>query len=217
MSEFSMWSEKYQPKTLDECVLEGFPKYVQLTLRKIEQSNRLPNLLLYGIAGTGKSTIARILSQKEMFDVYWKNGSLLTKADVPALTKTATVSTLFAQPKIIFIDEADGLTQPAQYALRSVIEPHVKASWIMTCNFRKKLIEPLASRFMQIECSLPPSSERQSHIAGIVKRCQQILTSESILNVSNSEIEAIASEKYPDIRQTINELQLRYSYISEAA
>ena len=69
MSEFSMWSEKYQPKTLDECVLEGFPKYVQLTLRKIEQSNRIPNLLLYGIAGTGKSTIARVLSQKEMFDV----------------------------------------------------------------------------------------------------------------------------------------------------
>ena len=87
----------------------------------------------------------------------------------------------------------------------------------MTCNFRKKLIEPLASRFMQIECSLPPSSERQSHIAGIVKRCQQILTSESILNVSNSEIEAIASEKYPDIRQTINEIQLRYSFMSEAA
>ena len=142
---------------------------------------------------------------------------MITPETTPHSIPTNLATAPLAQPKIIFIDEADGLTQPAQYALRSAIEPHVKASWILTCNFRKKLIEPLASRFMQIECSLPPSSERQSHIAGIVRRCQQILNAENIKNVSDAEVETIASEKYPDIRQTINELQLRYSYMSEAA
>ena len=217
MSEFTMWSQKYQPTCLDECVLEGFPKHVEMTLRKIEQSSQMPNLLLFGIAGTGKSTIARVLSSEQKYQVIWKNGSLLAKADVPDLIKHASASTLFGSPKVVFIDEADGMSHPAQFALRSAIEPRVRASWLLTCNFRKKLIEPIASRFMQIECSLPPSSERQSHIAGIVRRCQQILHAEGIDNVSDSEVEAIVSEKYPDIRQTINELQLRYSFLAIAA
>ena len=116
---------------------------------------------------------------------------------------------------MIFIDEADGMTLPAQYALRSLIDPRYEASWLMTCNFRKRLIEPVQSRFIQIECSLPSSSERDRHIAGIVNRLQKILHAQNITSVSNDELSRIANDKYPDIRQTINEAQLRYSFLAE--
>ena len=217
MNDFTMWSESYQPKRLDECILEGFPKHVEMTLKKIEMSTQVPNILLFGIAGTGKSTIAKVLAERTNFQVVWKNGSMFTKDDIPNLEKEVTASSLFSTRRIVVIDEADGMSQPAQYALRSLIDPRVEASWLLTCNFRKKLIEPIASRFMQIECALPPQSQRDFHLSGIVRRCQQILKAEQIANISDEELRVIANEKYPDIRQTINEVQLRYSFLSDAA
>ena len=210
-----MWSETYQPKSLDECILEGFPAHVQKTLFSLDRANKVPNILLYGIAGTGKSTLARILAEKEGYHVTWRNGSLLNKDNVKELLPALTNRSLYGDRRLIFIDEADGMTQAAQYALRSLIDPRYEASWLLTCNYRKKLIEPIQSRFMQIECSLPPSNERERHISGIVKRCQQILHAENINGISDRDLAQIANEKYPDIRQTINEVQLRYSSLSE--
>lgn len=215
MSTFYMWSDKYQPQSLDECILEGFPAHVQKNLKALDTANAVPNMLLYGIAGTGKSTVARILAHRDGYHVVWKNGSLLNKENVKDLLPTLTNRSLYGDRRLIFIDEADGMTQQAQLALRSLIDPRYEASWILTCNFRKKLIEPIQSRFMQIECVLPPASERQRHISGIVRRCQQILYAENIVCVSDEDIAKIVSEKYPDIRQTINEIQLRYGYLSE--
>lgn len=214
MSTFYMWSDKYQPQSLDECILEGFPAHVQKTLKALDTANAIPNMLLYGIAGTGKSTVARILAHRDGYDVVWQNGSLLNKENVKDLLPTLTNRSLYGDRRLIFIDEADGLTQQAQLALRSLIDPQYEASWLMTCNFRKKLIEPIQSRFIQIECALPPASERQRHIAGIIRRCQQILHAENITCVTDDEIAIIANEKYPDIRQTINEIQSRYGYLS---
>jgi DNA polymerase III delta prime subunit len=217
MNDYTMWSESYQPKSLDECILKGFPKHVEMTLKKIEKSTQIPNILQFGIAGTGKSTIAKVLAERTNFQVIWKNGSMFTKDDIPNLEKQVTASSLFSTRRIVVIDEADGMSQPAQYALRSLIDPRVEASWLLTCNFRKKLIEPIASRFMQIECALPPQSQRDDHLRGIVRRCQQILRAEQIANISDEELRVIANEKYPDIRQTINEVQLRYSFLSDAS
>lgn len=215
MSEYFMWSERHQPQSLDECILEGFPVHVQNTLKSLDRANQVPNILLYGIAGTGESTIARILAEKEGYHVVWKNGSLLNKDNVGELLPVLTNRSLYGERRLIFIDEADGMTLPAQYALRSLIDPRYEASWLMTCNFRKRLIEPVQSRFIQIECSLPSSSERDRHIAGIVNRLQKILHDENITSVSNDELSRIANDKYPDIRQTINEAQLRYSFLAE--
>jgi DNA polymerase III delta prime subunit len=214
MSEYFMWSEKHPPKSLDECILEGFPAHVQKTLKAFDKANAVPNILLYGIAGTGKSTVAKILSEKEGYHVIWKNGSLLNKDNVRDLLPALTNRSLYGDRRLIFIDEADGMTQAAQLALRSLIDPRYEASWLLTCNFRKKLIEPIQSRFMQIECSLPPSSDRDRHIAGIVRRCQQILNAENISGISHSDLAQIANEKYPDIRQTINECQMRFSFLA---
>lgn len=217
MSTFSMWYEKHQPKTFDECILDAFPEYIGQQLRYMSTQDRLPNLLLYGIAGTGKSTIARVLCDEQKYDVRWFNGSLMTKSDIPAIVRSAETPTLFSLPKIIFVDEADGISSPAQLALRSAIEPKTDVSWIFTCNFRKKILEPIASRFMQIECSLPPPGGREKHISAIVRRCQQIMSAEGVANVPVEEVRQIASVKYPDIRATISEVQLRYGYLADAA
>lgn len=217
MSEYYMWSEKYQPRTLDECILEGFPAHVQNTLKSLDRANKVPNILLYGIAGTGKSTVARILAEKKGYHLEWRNGSLLNKDNVKELLPALTNRSLYGDRRLIFIDEADGMTQPAQLALRSLIDPRYEASWLLTCNYRKKLIEPIQSRFMQIECSLPAIGEKDRHVAGIVRRCQQILNAENISGIDDKEIAAIATEKYPDIRQTVNEVQLRYGYLADLA
>jgi DNA polymerase III delta prime subunit len=141
---------------------------------------------------------------------------LLTKNDIPSLEKFIKTKSLFGNRRVVFIDEADGISTPAQLAMRSLIEPSLEASWLLTCNFRKKLIEPIASRFMQIECSLPPQAEREKHISAIIHRCQQILAAEHISPVSEDELHQLVSSKYPDIRATINELQMRYSFLSDA-
>ena len=217
MSNISMWIERHQPSSLDECILDAFPEYVKRQMLHMSKQESLPNVLLYGIAGTGKSTIARILCDKSKYDVRPLNGSMMTKSDIPALEKFVTANNLFGSRRVVFVDEADGISTPAQLALRSLIEPTHNVSWFFTCNFRKKLIEPITSRFMQIECTQPPQSERSKHIAAIIRRCQQILKSEKITDVADDELHDLVSAKYPDIRATINELQLRYSYLAESA
>ena len=217
MNNYFMWHEKYQPQTLDECILEAFPEHIVKTLKAYDKADKLPNILMYGDAGTGKSTIARILTNKDHFEVNVFDGSMLRKEDIPNIQKRFTFYSLFGKRRVVLIDEADGMTYAAQLALRSVIDPKYEASWIFTGNYRKKIIEPIQSRFMQIECSLPSASDRDRHIAGIVNRCKQILLSEKITGVPDSEIFEIVSNKYPDIRQTINELQLRYAHLSNLA
>lgn len=217
MSDYSMWIEKHQPNTLDECILDAFPVYVKRQMLHMSEQASLPNVLLFGIAGTGKSTIARILCDKSKHDVLPLNGSMMTKSDIPDLEKFVRANNLFGSRRVVFVDEADGISTPAQLALRSLIEPTHNVSWFFTCNFRKKLIEPITSRFMQIECTQPPHSERNKHIAAIVRRCQQILKAEKITDVSDDELHDLVSAKYPDIRATINELQMRYSFLAQAA
>ena len=122
-----MWSEKYQPQSLDECILDGFPAHVQSTLKSLDRANKVPNILLYGIAGTGKSTIARILAEKEGYHVIWRNGSLLNKDTVKELLPSLTNCSLYGDRRLVFIDEADGMTPAAQLALRSLIDPRYEA------------------------------------------------------------------------------------------
>ncbi len=217
MSDYSMWIEKHQPNTLEECILDAFPDYVKRQMIHISKQNSIPNVMLFGIAGTGKSTIAGILCDQSKYDVHKLNGSMMTKSDIPALEKFVKANSLFGNRRVVFVDEADGISTPAQLALRSLIEPVHSVSWFFTCNFRKKLIEPITSRFMQIECSQPPQSEREKHIAAIVKRCTQILKAENVENVDDSQLHQLVSNKYPDIRATINELQMRYSFLAQAA
>lgn len=146
---------------------------------------------------------------REGFHTIEVNGSMLVKAGLDQFKSVAS-RTLFDERRVYFIDEGDGISMPAQMGLRSIIEPKGNASWVMTCNYRKKILEPLASRFMQIECSLPETNRKDQHVDGIIRRCKQILEAENVQSDDEQAIKRIVLAKYPDIRQTIIDLQLNF-------
>ena len=205
----AMWSERHRPKVLFECVLEHLDDDSRNLLRQTVTAAQLPNMLLYGPAGTGKTTIARILCNEDRFTVNRFNGSLFEKRDVENLQKLISSRSLFHQHRCILIDEIDGATRNAQNALRALIEEGGGASWICTANDIRKIASPLLSRMIQIDCSYAILPQRQAHLSGITRRCREILRTEEIHEVTEGELRHIVELYYPDLRRTINALQLR--------
>ncbi len=207
-----MWSEKYRPTCLTECVLSHLrPGEVKL-LEKSSNSEMLPNLLFFGSPGTGKTTIAKILCDKQKYAVNRFNGSLLGKANVATIERLLMMKSFYHERRCILIDEVDGVTPDGQKALRAMIELNVTSiSWIFTANHRASIIEPIQSRMICIDCSVSELSMRHLHIEGIVKRCEAVLRKECVTNHSTGDIRKIVELNYPDVRQTLNQLQLRYA------
>jgi len=207
-----MWSEKYRPTKLAECVLSHLQPSEATFLDVSVESGMLPNLLFFGSPGTGKTTIATILCDDEKYSVRQFNGSLLGKEDVAKIGRMLTTRSLFHENRCIWIDEVDGMTHDGQRALRAMIEENVTyISWIFTANMRSSIIEPLQSRMICIDCSVSELSKRRLHIDGIVKRCESVLQSECVTNYPIDDIRKLVELHYPDIRQTLNQLQVRYA------
>jgi replication-associated recombination protein RarA len=203
-----MWFELYRPKNLSECILEHIDDTSRSLLVHCATASELPNILLHGPAGTGKTTIARILSNKDRFAVYPFNGSLFGKREVEEIQDMVSSPSLFQEQRCFLIEEIDGATRNAQKALRALMESG-DSSWICTANDLRKIIPPLLSRMMLIDCSYAGLAKREAHMLGIVRRCRQILLSEGIHEVSEHDVRKIVELNYPDVRQTINALQLR--------
>lgn len=211
-----MWAERYRPKSLNDCVLEILTDSQQAYLINLSLSRReLPNILFYGPPGTGKTTIARILADEGSYCASFYNGSLIGKEGTARLEQAVYSIPLWGKQRVNVIDEADGLTKPAQLALRAIIElPISNTAWIMICNDKKSLHEPILSRMMQINFSIPPRDKRERHMLGLVNRCQSILTAEKIHGVDEKLIRTIVERYYPDVRQIITALQLETEIIS---
>lgn len=109
-----MLSEKYRPKTIDDCVLSHLEPYQEELLRASVNSDRLPNLLLFGTSGTGKTTVARVLCDPERYTVSQFNGSLLGKSGVEAIERTLRSRSLYHDHRCVLIDEVDGVTVDGQ-------------------------------------------------------------------------------------------------------
>ncbi len=206
-----LWVEKYRPKTIEDCIL---PENIKKTFKDFLNKGEVPNLLLAGPAGCGKTTVAKALCNELGVDVYVINGSdegrFLDTVRNNAKNFASTVSlTATAKHKVIIIDEADNTTNDVQLLLRAFTEEFsANCRFIFTCNYKNKIIEPLHSRCAVVEFSIT-SKQKPAIAAGFFKRLQQILELENI-KFDTRVLAELINKHFPDWRRVLNECQ-RYS------
>ena len=208
MQEF-LWVEKYRPQKIDDCILSLDLKRV---FTNIISKGELQNMMFTGTAGTGKTTVARALCNELDLDYIVINGSEESGIDTlrNKIKQFASSVSLSGGYKVVILDEADYLNpQSTQPALRGFIEEFsANCRFILTCNFKNRVIEPLHSRCSVIEFAMP-KKERDSLAGQFMQRVQQILAVESI-NSDPTVLAELIIKYFPDFRRTLNELQ-RYS------
>ena len=206
-----LWVEKYRPKTIEECIL---PSNIKKTFQDFLDRGEVPNLLLAGPAGCGKTTVAKALCNELGVDYYVINGSdegrFLDTVRNHAKNFASTVSlSSTAKHKVIIIDEADNTTNDVQLLLRASIEEFSgNCRFIFTCNYKNKIIEPLHSRCAVVEFGIK-GKDKPALAAQFFKRVQEILAAESV-EYDNKVLVELVNKHFPDWRRVLNECQ-RYS------
>ena len=206
-----LWVEKYRPKTIEDCIL---PENIKKTFRDFLNKGEVPNLLLSGPAGCGKTTVAKALCAELGVDVYVINGSdegrFLDTVRNNAKNFASTVSlSSDAKHKVIIIDEADNTTPDVQLLLRASIEEFSgNCRFIFTCNYKNKIIDPLHSRCAVIEFGIK-GKEKQEIAAAFFTRLNYILDQERC-KADKKVLAELINKHFPDWRRVLNECQ-RYS------
>ena len=193
-----LWVEKYRPLTLDTYIGND---HLKSKVRVYLESGDLPHLLFFGKAGTGKTTLAKILVKNIECDYLYINASDENSVDTVRNKVRQFASTVgFKDLKIIILDECDYITPNAQAALRNLMETFSKhCRFILTCNYVERIIDPIQSRCQIFEI-IPPSKVE------VAQRLNQILEEEEI-NYELQDLKILIDSNYPDIRRTINSAQ----------
>ena len=209
MSETFLWCEQYRPKDVESCIL---PKNLKDTFSEFVQSGQVPNLILSGGSGVGKTTIAKAMIDELDATYMMINGSEESGIDVlrTKIKNFASTVSLHGGRKYLILDEADYLNpQSTQPALRGFMEEfHKNCGFIFTCNYKNRLIEPLHSRCSMVDFVIP-NFEKPKLASQFFERIEDILNEQNI-KYDKRVIAEVINKHFPDWRRILNELQ-RYS------
>jgi len=204
-----LWVERYRPRKLDDCIL---PDDQLKTFREFVATGEIPNMLLCGSAGVGKTTIARAICEELGCDYIIINGSEESGIDVlrTKIREFASSVSFGGKTKVVILDEADYLNpNSTQPALRAFIEEFANnCRFIFTCNFKNRIIAPLHSRTAVIEFKLT-KADRPKMAGRFMKRLSDILATENV-SFDEKVVAEVLKKHFPDYRRVLNELQ-RYS------
>lgn len=204
------WSEKYRPKTVEEAIL---PKEIKDKFKNYIADGFLPNMVLSGPSGTGKSAVARAAVTAIGCDYLFINGSLNVGIDKLRndITNFASTISFSGGKKYIIIDEADGLDKRVQVAFRAFIEQYdSNCGFIFTCNYKNKLLPALISRFAEIDFNIDPE-QKAGLAAKFMRRTAEILDMEGV-TYDKKILAEVIMRYYPDFRKVLVEVQ---AYIKE--
>jgi DNA polymerase III delta prime subunit len=207
MSEF-LFVEKYRPKTVADCIL---PDRIKKTFQEYVDQGNIPNLMLTGSAGVGKTTVAKAMCEQLGLNHLFINSSEERGIDMlrTKIKGYASTISLTGGRKVIILDEADYLTPEAQAGLRGAIEEFSEnCSFIFTCNFKSRLIDALHSRCSVVDFTLK-NEEKPKMAMQMFKRVCIILDKEEV-NYDKAVVQQLVAKYFPDYRRTLNELQ-RYA------
>jgi|TARA_A100001515_G_C4544134_1_gene201212 DNA polymerase III delta prime subunit len=198
MKQHTLFVEKYRPNTLDNYIGN---EHLKSKVKHYLESGDLPHLLLFGKAGTGKTTLAKLLVKNINCDYLYINASDENSVDVVRDKVKQFASTIgFKDLKVIILDECDYITPNAQAALRNLMETFSKhCRFILTCNYVERIIDPIQSRCQSFQI-IPPSKQE------VAKHLHNILVQENVMD-SPDDIKILVETGYPDIRRVINSAQ----------
>ena len=204
-----LWVEQYRPKTIDDCIL---PDSLKSLFSSFVKKGELSNMLFSGTPGIGKTTVAKALCEEMNCDWLMINGSEEGGIDVlrNKIKNFASTVSLSGGKKVVILDEADYLNpQSTQPAMRGFVEEfHKNCRFILTCNFKNRIIEPLHSRFSNIEFKVNPK-DKPKLASRLFERAIYILKEQNI-DYEDKVLVELITKHFPDFRKLINELQ-RYS------